>query len=255
MRNLMWTSCALIALLAAALPASGQSAEERIAAREVVRQRSDAVVMVMATIKLHVTVNGTEQQATEQPAQTNATILDPSGLAVTSLSMLKPDESLERRIVAQTRPGTKAEVRSEVIDLRMRLADGREVPVRQVLTDTDLDLAFLRPVDPVTSPMASVDAPTFKPAVLDLLVALQRAQESAGWQSAASFTSVQLVIDKPRTYYLVSTSTALGSPVFDPSGRFVGVTVLRSTGARGSGSAAVLPADDVRDVAKQATEK
>jgi hypothetical protein len=255
MKITMWTSCALAALLATANAASGQSADERVAAREVVRKRSDAVVMVMATIKLHVTVNGTEQQATEQPAQTNATILDSSGLTVTSLSMLKPDESLERRIMSQTRPGTKAEVRSELIDLRMRLSDGREVPVRQVLTDTDLDLAFLRPVDPVTPALPAIDAPTFKPAVLDLLVSLQRAQESAGWQPAASFTSVQLVIDKPRTYYLVSTATPLGAPVFDPSGRFVGVTVLRATGTRGGGSAAVLPADDVRDVAKQATEK
>jgi hypothetical protein len=255
MKNLMWTSCVLVALLVAPTPASGQSPEERIAAREVVRKRADAVVTVLATIKLHVTVNGTEQQATEQPAQANATILDASGLAVTSLSMLKPDEGLERRIVSQTRPGTKAEVRSEVIDLRMRLADGREVPVRQVLNDTDLDLAFLRPIEPVTSPMTAVDAPTFKPAVLDLLVALQRAQESAGWQSAAAFTFVQLVIDKPRTYYLMSAAPSPGSPVFDPSGRFVGITVLRSTGARGAGSFAVLPADDVRDVAKQATEK
>ncbi len=254
MRSLLRTSCAcaLAALAVGAGPLGAQSAEERVAARDVVRKRSDAVVMVLATIKLHVTVNGTEQPATEQPAQTNATILDESGLAVTSLSMLKPDETIERRIAGQVRPGTKAEVRSEVADLRMRLADGREVPVRQVLTDADLDLAFLRPVDPVSTPMAAIDAPTFKPAVLDLLVALQRAQESAGWQAAAGFASVQLVIDKPRTYYLLSNGTALGSPVFDPSGRFVGVTVLRTTGARGSGSPAVLPADDIRDVAKQA---
>jgi hypothetical protein len=245
--------CAVVVILGSVSGVAGaQSPEERITAREVVKKRADAVVMVLATVKLHVTINGTEQPATEQAAQSNATILDPSGLAVTSLSMLKPDDSYERRLTVQMRAGTKVEVRSEVADLRMRLADGREIPSKQVLTDEDLDLAFLRPLEPPAAPLAALDAPSAKPAVLDLLIVLQRAQETAGWQPAAAFSFVQLVIDKPRTYYLISTGSSLGSPVFDATGKFVGVTVLRTTGARGTGSLAVLPADDIRDVAKQA---
>ena len=67
---------------------------------------------------------------------------------------------------------------------------------------------------------------------------------------------MQLVIDKPRTYYQVAMptvgGTGLGSPVFDLAGQFVGVIVMRNTGSRGSASPGVLPAEDIRDIAKQA---
>jgi hypothetical protein len=64
------------------------------------------------------------------------------------------------------------------------------------------------------------------------------------------------VIDKPRLYYQIAMPTvgggALGSPVFDASGRFVGVVVTRRTGSRTPAATAVLPAEEIRDVAKQA---
>jgi hypothetical protein len=40
--------------------------------------------------------------------------------------------------------------------------------------------------------------------------------------------------------------------MFDTAGHFVGVIVIRTTGQRGSGSPGVLPADDIREAAKQA---
>jgi hypothetical protein len=63
------------------------------------------------------------------------------------------------------------------------------------------------------------------------------------------------VIDKPRLYYQIATiggGAGLGSPVFDSTGRFVGVIVLRTSGSRGPSLTGVLPADEIRDVAKQA---
>jgi hypothetical protein len=67
---------------------------------------------------------------------------------------------------------------------------------------------------------------------------------------------VQLVIDKPRLYYQIAIPTvggnALGAPVFDAAGRFVGVVVMRSTGSRSAAVTAVLPAEEIRDIAKQA---
>ena len=48
-------------------------------------------------------------------------------------------------------------------------------------------------------------------------------------------------------------AAGLGSPLFDTSGRFVGVIVMRNTGQRGAAPlSGVLPADDIREVAKQA---
>jgi hypothetical protein len=95
---------------------------------------------------------------------------------------------------------------------------------------------------------------TAKPMPVDLLVVLQRLPEVAGWQTTAVFGTVQAVVEKPRTFYLIN-SAAFGAPVFDVSGRFVGI-ILRLQNETGEGPAAppvVLPANDIREVAKQAS--
>jgi hypothetical protein len=46
--------------------------------------------------------------------------------------------------------------------------------------------------------------------------------------------------------------SGLGSPIFDMAGRFLGVILLRDTGMRGTTATGLLPAEDIRDVARQA---
>jgi S1-C subfamily serine protease len=238
---------------ATALPA--QSPEERTTARDVVRRKAEAVVMVMATLKIRANVGGQEQQV-EQQAQANGTILDASGLTVLSLSTLQPDDMMARSLSARTRPGTRVDVISEPSNVRMRTGDGREIAARLVLRDEDLDLAFIKPIDPPSPAVTWVDGPAAKPSLLDLLFVIQRTTETSGFSTAATFGNVQLVVDKPRLYFQAAMAgngaSALGSPVFDASGRFVGVIVMRSTGSRGPSLTAILPADDIRDIAKQA---
>jgi S1-C subfamily serine protease len=234
---------------------SAQTSDERAAARDVVKKRGDAVVMVLATLKIRASVGGTEQTI-DQQAQANGTVLDASGLAVMSLSTLQPDDIMARNLSTRVQPGTRVEVTSEPSGIRMHLADGREVPARLVLRDQDLDLAFIRPVDPPSAPMTWIDAPATRPSLMDLLFVIQRTSETTGWSTAAAFGNVQLVIDKPRTYYQVAMPTiggsGLGAPIFDSAGRFVGVIVMRNPGSRTAAAAGVLPADDIREVAKQA---
>ena len=238
---------------ATALPA--QSPEERTMARDVVRRKAEAVVMVMATLKIRANVGGQEQQV-EQQAQANGTILDASGLTVLSLSTLQPDDMMARSLSARTRPGTRVDVISEPSNVRMRTGDGREIAARLVLRDEDLDLAFIKPIDPPSPAVTWVGEPAAKPSLLDLLFVIQRTTETSGFSTAATFGNVQLVVDKPRLYFQAAMAgngaSALGSPVFDASGRFVGVIVMRSTGSRGPSLTAILPADDIRDIAKQA---
>jgi hypothetical protein len=256
MQILTMTALSIGVLAIAALP-SAQSQEERAAARDVVQAKGAAVVMVMATIKIRANVGG-QEQTVDQQAQANGTILDPSGLAVMSLSTLEPDEVMTRQLSARIRPGTRVDVISEPSGIRMHLADNREIPARLVLRDPDLDLAFIRPAEPPSPPVTWIGGPAAKPSLLDLLFIIQRTSEASGWSTAATFGSVQLVVDKPRQYYQMAapglSGSPLGAPVFDAAGRFVGVVVLRNPGARGSSSTGVLPADEIFEVAKQAME-
>ena len=75
----------------------------------------------------------------------------------------------------------------------------------------------------------------------------------AGWQPTALFQSVQAVVEKPRTFYVL-TGGPIGAPVFDLRGQFIGI-VLRFKNEADAANAPpiVLPAADIREVAKQAT--
>lgn len=232
-------------LLMAAMSSAvlAQTPEERAAAREIVAKHADAVVVVMATIKTRMNIGGRETTR-DQPTQANATVLEPGGLAVMALSMLEPAEIANRATGAGS-------MSTETSDLRMRLADGQEVPAKVVLRDADLDLVFVKPAEALPAPTPAVEVPSGVPAPLDPLIALQRTGESTGWRTLATFTYVQMTVDRPRTYHALSTQAALGAPIFDTRGRFVGV-VVRVGGSRQSPQPALLPAEDIREIARQA---
>ena len=61
------------------------------------------------------------------------------------------------------------------------------------------------------------------------------------------------MIEKPRDYYVIENVTP-GTPVFDQSGRWVGITAFRKEGGKPSGVITV-PAKDVMEVAEQVRER
>jgi hypothetical protein len=231
-----------------ALPAEGaaQTAEERAAARGVAERRGPAVVMVLATVKTRM-AQGSRETTRDVAVQTNGTVIDTDGLTVLALSSIEPGSLLSAR--------GRGAVTTDTADLRIRTADDRELPARIVLRDADLDLLFVRPVDAAGAPLTAADGPTAEPALMDLLVALQRTSENSGWRTFASFAYVQMVVDRPQPFFVVSTggffAGALGFPFFDIQGRFIGI-MARVGGPRTNPLPAIVPADDIRAIAKQA---
>lgn len=259
--------------LAGAGVASAQSAEERAAARDLIAKRGDTVVAVLGTVKTRMTMSGREAPPTEENIQANATMIDAGGLAVMSLSNLEPGKIMNGIMAQQSMPGMEMSLKTETTNLRLRLADGREVPARVVLRDEDLDLAFLRPAEALAAPVPFIESSVgAKPAQLDALLTLQRLGEMAGWRVSAVFSYVIVVVDKPRVAYLGGMTP--GAPVFDSAGRFIGVSVMLARsggGSTGMGMMSssgglgglealgympvVLPAEEIREVAKQAPAK
>ena len=232
--------------------ANAQSAEERVAARALIAKHGAAVVYVLGTAKLRINQGGKEVPTSDQRLQSLATILDGSGLGVMSLTALDPSDLLVAQLSRGRGAGAAVSVTAEPTELRYRLGDGKEVPVRVVLRDKDLDLAFLRPVEKPATPMASIDAAAGRPLQVDPVIVLQRLPELAGWQSTALFFTVQAVLEKPRLFYLL-TGGLVGAPVFDIKGGFLGVILrLKNEADAANTPPIVLPANDIREVAKQA---
>ena len=240
------------AFLCLASQANAQSPDERAGARALITKHGNAVMFVLGTTKIRINQGGKEAPPTDQRIQALVTIIDGSGLGVMSLTALDPSDVLTATLSRGRGASAGVSVTTEPAELRYRLPDGKEVPVRVVLRDKDLDLAFLRPVEKPATPMAAIDAGPARPQAIDAVVVLQRLPELASWQPTALFYSVQAVLEKPRLFYLL-TGGLVGAPVFDTKGGFLGVIVrLRNEADATNVTPIVLPANDIREVAKQA---
>jgi hypothetical protein len=249
--------------------ADAQSPEERSAARKVLQQWQGSVVNVRVVVKMRVSMGGREVQASEDTIESVASVLDASGLAVMSLSVLNPGGFLKQLIGAQP-GGAQVDMTSEPTDVRIRLHDGTEIPAKVALRDEDLNLAFIRPLAAPAQPLVNLSAAeTGRPAELEPLVVVSRLGRVGGWGPAASLVQVQAVVDKPRPMYVVQPGIGgMGTPAFLLDGKLAGFVVMRSIGGGGSGMMGmmsgstesmgllpiVLPAADVREIAKQAAK-
>lgn len=265
MRRISVATILMAGLLAT--PAIAQSIEERAAARDVLGRNSDAIVTVMGTLKARITRQGRDSSAPDQAVRASATVIDPSGLAVVALSAIDPGNIISKSPAAVQGNMTFT---TELVDVKMRLADGKEVPARIVLRDSDLDLLFLKPATAPAAPMAAVQSSAPPLAIMDGVVVVQRLGELTGWKPSAAFGSVEVVVERPRTFYIIATLTSgnsTGATVFDGRGRFAGIVTLRAgedaksnalNGLQGNALQTlgvmpiVVPATDIREIAKQA---
>ncbi len=265
------TLIAFVAALALTGPVSAQDGGTRSAAREVVKKWQDAIVNVRVVLKMRMSVGGREMQSSDDPVDTVGTVIDPSGLTVLSLGTLNPGAMMSKLMGSSGSSGQpQMEITTEPTDVKIRLADGRELPAKIVLRDEDLDLAFLRPTTKPEKPLVAIDLnDAAKPALLDEVLVLSRLGRVGGWTAGAALHEIGAIIEKPRTFYVLSgMMTGMGTPAFLTNGRVVGLLTLRQVeagraslfsmmgGTEGMGVLGViLPAADVLDIARQAPAK
>jgi hypothetical protein len=228
--------------------------------REIMNKREKAVIGVKLTMKMRMAAEGKQYQEEESTREIRGTVVDPSGLVVCALSQADPTQMFAGFTGGQE--GSNWQV--DITAVKLRLADGKEIPAKIVLRDKDLDLAFVRPTEKLTEPLAAVDLADSSPVnVLDEVVVLERLGEVANRAAAATFDRIAAIIQKPRLLYVpgpMGQMSSLGCPVFTLDGKVVGVLVVRALSAAGGEvsdedmgmMAVILPAADALEVAKQA---
>ena len=256
--------CALSALCVFVPEAVGQ--DQRAALRDVGKKWQDAIVNVRVSLKVRMSMAGREVQSMDDTMESVATVIDPSGLTVMSLSGLDPGAMMSRIMGSMGGGDQKMQIVSEPSDVRMRLPDGRELPASIVLRDQDLDLAFVKPTAKPAAPLTAINlADAARPTLLDDVVVLSRLGRVGGWAPAAVLHSVSAIIEKPRTFFVLNGASGTGTPAFLSTGKLVGVLTIRQIdpgrmsmfgmmgGMEGAGvMAVILPAADVAEIAKQA---
>lgn len=254
---------ALLAMLVA-LPAWGapdaKGTDPKETARRLLTRTQQAIVTVRVVAVRRMVVMGREVGKSEQTSEMTATIIDPGGLTVTSNFSANPDVSPS----GDETSGRRVQV--DVMSVTIQMADGTEIPARFVLRDKDLDLAFIKPLEPPAAPLPCVtfSKPTVEPQVLDDTVMVSRLGRVVNREPMITLGRIQAIVTKPRTCYLgsfVDGFFCLGCPVFLADGQTLGFMVLRvNTSTRSSGpmdflgtlQPVVLPSATLLEVAKQA---
>lgn len=242
--------------------ASAASFADEIAGegRNLIETYKDAIVTADLVLETKVSYQGGSDKE-QHKVTASATIIDPSGLAVTSLSEIDPtsfspymdrDEGFSMTV--------------DVIDLKLKMSDGSEIPADIVLRDRDLDLAFIKVKKAPEKPFSYVDlTKASTPQVLDQLIVVSRLGKIANRTLAAYVDRIQAVITKPRTLYVVTGVLGLGSFAFTPDGKVAGLVTIRMDQNKDSDSSpnllgygdslyVVLPASTIAKTAQQAME-
>lgn len=241
----------LLALGATAVFAA--PAAEADAGRALVKRHADAIVGVELVVTVKMKVNGQEMPPRDQPVEVNGTVITANGLTVTSLAGVDPRVMFEAARAMQGGGQRGPElVSADFKEVKLRLADGKEVPAKFVLKDADLDLAFMAPETDEpgrTFPHVNL-AEAADGAVLARYFFVARASKALQRVPIIRSTELVGIVEKPRKLFLVA-DQSVGSPVFDAAGRTLGIFLQHFASGRPSG-VVVLPAADIADMAKQA---
>lgn len=215
--------CLYLLCVASTVPLCGASAEtsEIDKAREVFAKNKDAVVTIRLVLKEGFSSTmGSEQS--ESTSEATGVVIGADGLAVMSLSEADPSGSWND-VLGESGDEFQFEYSTQVSDLKIMREGGKEIPAQIVLRDKDLDLAFLKPIEPPEKPFAFIDlSDKREPEILERLVVLDRMSRVADRVPHVCLAWLEGVITKPRTYY-VADRGGLGAPVFTLDGKVVGL--------------------------------
>jgi hypothetical protein len=236
--------------------------------RAVFKQYRHTVVTVSIVLKSKISVGGMGGQSNEARQEVTGTVLDPSGLIVLSLSATDPGQLMQTFMGGMdgSEEDAKLKMETELSDLKILLDDGTEVPAEVVLRDKDLDLAYIKPKDKLTTPMEALDfSKGGKVDLLDQIISLNRLGNTVGRAYAASLDRISAVVERPRLFYVPAngmTSATLGAPAFSLDGKPLGIFVMRTMKSHGGGmsmlslqsdnlTTVIVPAQDILKGAKQ----
>ncbi|HIE05314.1 MAG TPA: serine protease [bacterium (Candidatus Stahlbacteria)] len=245
-------------------------ADEATTGRKILAEYQDAIITARIVVRYQMETGGREMVRNENVNEAIATVIDPSGLAILSLSNTDPT-SLFPEFGFGGEDIPKHSWESYVSDITMITGDGQEIPARVLLRDKDLDLAFIRPREREERRFVAIDlTQDTRPAIMDKILILTRLGRVGDRAPYISLNRIQARVDKPRTFYvsgLANVDNGLGAPVFSLDGKVVGIILLRILKTKqpmfggmfgGMSSMGVLPmilpAEEILKVAKQARD-
>ncbi|HTX67184.1 MAG TPA: serine protease [Opitutaceae bacterium] len=242
---------AVVAPLGRAMPDN-----EATPGRLILRRYADAVVTVKGTVVLSVAMDERPLPPQETKLDFAGTVITPTGLVVTSFSLIDPKAIFEA-MRAKLPGGQNFKLaQSSYKDLRIVFGDGTELPVQVVWRDADRDVAMLALTNPLpagrTLTCVNLNEAPAGAVVLGAYFEVTRAGEVLHRTPMVLPCTVFGIVERPRRMLLMNTE-AVGCPIFDVQGRALGVC-LRLVVNNEFSSYVVIPSSDLVDIASQMTQ-
>jgi hypothetical protein len=226
---------------AAAFAKQYQSYDEGLRQKylQIVETNKDAIIEVEIVWKMKISYQG-QQQEQEQKVRLNATVISEKGVIVMSLSNTDPAQMAQvGGIPANMRNQVKIE--SDVQDVKIITNDGREIPAKVALKDTDLDIMYIMPKEAGKEKLPFIKlAKGSKIEVMKSCLSFTRHNQSVGRAIVYSMGYVAGEIKTPRRCFMAQ-APAPAMPAFNEDGEGLGL-FLRPSGLPGL---MLVPAKDI----------
>lgn len=196
------------------------------AGQGIIKNYADSIAHIEGTFKVTAKIPGMGSQKHDSTIDTLATIVNSSGLVVTSYSMLDAvylTPSVEQ--MGQNGPMT-IKLSGEIGEIRIRYADGTKVPAKVVLKDPEMDLAFLMPTEKISAQKGLDKAPSAEADIFEQIIALKQASALAKYQPTLQIGRIAGILKKPQKLYITEDFGA-GLPVFSVGGKLLGISLTR----------------------------
>lgn len=248
---------AAAALCAASLAqaADGPLREKALA---VSAAHKDSVLFLSAVVEIEISAGEGQTKKEERKLELLGTVISGDGLIVAPLSTLDVASNIDGRTVNGPQGPLKLSAKGTTKEVKILMPDGSEVPAKVAFKDPDLDLAFIRPEKKDAAGLVPVKTADSAPiALLDDVIILGRLGKDLNREPVVITNEVIAMVTKPRVFAKVG-AQALGMPVFNKDGRFLGIGVNRfapkgeSDAQASMPSSVVLPAADLMESAAQA---
>jgi S1-C subfamily serine protease len=218
----------------------------------------DSVLYLSAVVEIELTAGENPVKKEERKVEMLGTVIGADGLIVVSLSSLDVASTVDGRTYNTPQGPIKVSAKGTTKEVKILMPDGTEVPAKVAFKDPDLDLAFVRPEKPADVKLTPVNTADTAPiALLDDVIILGRLGKDLNREPVVITNEVISLVSKPRTFAKIG-AQALGMPVFNRDGKFLGVGINRFS-AKGDSenqnivsSNVVLPAADLLESAAQA---